>query len=158
MNTKKIFESSKGITLVELLLSLSLIGVVSVLIVGVLVSGMNSYKSVNKQISLHDEANAIMTRFSNEIFIATKIKQVSPYIINITKYGAEGETKLAFENGKATINDIPIHSDTVTIALNNSSMQVHDDTVYIELVVKNKETGERLALKNEVSFVNVEKE
>ncbi len=57
-------------------LALSLIGVVSVLIVGVLVSGMNSYKSVNKQISLHDEANAIMTKFSREIFVATKVEPI----------------------------------------------------------------------------------
>ena len=45
---RKFLLSEKGLTLVELLLALSLLGVVSVLIVGVLVSGMNSYR-IRKQ-------------------------------------------------------------------------------------------------------------
>ncbi|MBB6445857.1 hypothetical protein [Bacillus benzoevorans] len=158
---RKILSSAKGLTLVELLLSLSLIGVVSVLIIGVLVSGMDSYRSVNKQISLHDEANAIMTKFSNEIFVATKVEpnSVEPVKeIHIKKYGSgDVITTLGFAGGNANINGAPINSPFVTVEESASSFAVDEENgivhIHLELTDDNNRSFQ---LTEDVTYVKVE--
>ncbi len=168
---RKILSSARGVTLVELLLALSLIGVVSVLIVGVLVSGMNSYRSVNKQISLHDEANAIMTKFSKEIFTATNVEPVpedpedilnfgdSVDIINIKQYGGDKTDPIPLEftaDGKATIDGVSINSSMVKV-LDGSGFIVYEKkgTVLIQLEIED-DNGRMFQLEEEVTYVNVE--
>ncbi|WP_071395929.1 PilW family protein [Bacillus tuaregi] len=155
--------SAKGITLVELLVSLALVGVVSTLIVGVLVSGTKSFEKVSKEVSLHDEANYIMTMFANEIFEATSVTSVPSVpegektkLISITKYGSAEEIQLGFDNEQAVIKGKPLHSSSIKI-LNSSQMKVYDGTVHINLAVQGKDT-KKVTLTSEVSFVNVEKE
>lgn len=158
--------SAKGLTLIELLAALALLGVVSALILGVLVSGINSYKSVNKQISLQDEANAIMTRFSNEIFVAVKVEALENQpvkSIDISKYGGEKVT-LEFANGKAMV----IKEEKGVIknnVINSSMVKVTNDSkfivnkvkgiVQIQLTVED-DNGRELNLTEEVTYVPVE--
>jgi type II secretory pathway component PulJ len=165
---KKLLSSEKGLTLVELLLALSLIGVVSVLIIGVLVSGMNSYRSVNKQISLHDEANAIMTKLSREIFVATSVESLPKdpnrnpkdpvKKIEIEQYDS---TKFLFEftaDGEATRDEVAINSSMVEVS-DESSFTVNKEkaTVSIQLKIKEKGNDKNVfQLTEEVSYVNVQ--
>lgn len=157
---RKILLSAKGLTLVELLLTLSLVGVVSVLIVGVLVSGMNSYKSVNKQISLHDETNAIMTKFSREIFVATKViaeKQKAPLkVIEIEQY--EGENiKFEFKDWNAYINNIQINSTLVKVDHAASSFLVDEENGIVHIHLEITDGNNRsFQLTEAVTYVNVE--
>jgi len=158
---KQILTANKGLTLIELLLSLSLIGVVSVLIIGVLVSGMNSYKSVNKQISLHDEANIIMTKFSNEIFVATKVEPASGEPvkeISIEKYGTNGATSLKVADGLATIEENKINSSMVEVS-DESSFTVYEGKGIVRIHLKITDDNNRsFQLTEEVSYVNVKQE
>lgn len=158
---KHILTANKGLSLIELLLSLSLIGVVSVLIIGVLVSGMNSYKSVNKQISLHDEANTIMTKFSNEIFVATKIEPDSGEPvkeISIEKYGTNDTTALKFADGMATIKGNKINSSMIKVS-DESSFTVYEAKGIVRIHLKITDENKRsFQLTEEVSYVNVQQE
>ena len=171
---RKILSSAKGLTLVELLLTLSLLGVVSILIVGVLVSGMNSYKSVNKQISLHDEANIIMTNFSKEIFVATKVEPengvlMCPEKIKLTKYNGDQVT-LGFQQNPdgtvdAAIDNNPINSPLISISCNDpdepryTSFEVKENSVKIKLLIQDKgEPSKKFRMKEEVSFINVQQQ
>lgn len=158
---RRLIKSAKGMTLVELLLALLLASLVAVLLIGILISGMNSYRSVNKQITLHDEANAIMTQFSNEIFVATSVTVKSNRWITITKYGGTDDIDLGFEKipgdpdyYRAIINDTPVHSTAVMVA-KSSRIYVKDQTVRIKLVVLD-EHEKTFHLDEEISFVKVE--
>lgn len=156
---RRILTTNKGLSLVELLLALSLIGVVSVLIVGVLVSGMNSYRSVNKQISLHDEANAIMTKFSNEIFVATKVLSEKPENpvkeIEIHQYGDKKIT-LKFAGGNAYINGAQINSQLVKVDESASSFSIEKKgIVSIDLKITD-DNSRSFQLTEDVTYVNVE--
>ncbi|WP_394233118.1 PilW family protein [Niallia oryzisoli] len=171
--------TEKGLTLVELLISLSLFGVISVLIISILFNGMNSYKNVNSQISLHDEGNYIMNKLVNPIFEANHVEQYPSndnppppfptdsanytYLIWLKNYEGE-ETTLGFKKtGKpdsctAVINGTPIHSSTTTIKCSDSSITVNKDreSITIKMVVKDNDE-KTLELKNEVPYINAKK-
>jgi prepilin-type N-terminal cleavage/methylation domain-containing protein len=102
----KIRSNQSGLTLVELLSTLAIGSLISIILFSNLFSGMNSYKRANNQISLHDEGNNVMTQFVNIIYVATKVDVVYPQkgsseetidpcksIIQITKYKENKLTK-----------------------------------------------------------------
>lgn len=160
----KYSKSEKGLTLVELLLALTLFGVVSVLIIGVLTNGMKSYRHVNEEISLHDEANAIMTKLVNEIYVATEVTSKQPDsacspVIQIKDYD-DNVTTLEFKDGNAMVDGSAINSSMISINSNNSCFEVKkdSDTVFVKLLAQdNHEKGQKVELKNEISFVNKDK-
>lgn len=179
----KIRSNQSGLTLVELLSTLAIGSLISIILFSNLFSGMNSYKRVNNQISLHDEGNYLMTQFVNIIYVATKVDVVYPpkgsseetivpckSIIQITKYkenklDEEENITLGFDRPPtagvdpyAEINDQSILLSPFSIVCNDTtkpSIEVHDSTVFIEMTIQNDETGEQLELKNNVSYVNV---
>jgi hypothetical protein len=179
----KIRTNQCGLTLVELLATLAIGILISIILFSNLFSGMNSYKSVNNQISLHDEGNYVMTQFVNIIYVATKVDVVYPptgnseeiidpckSIIQITKYkenklDEEENISLGFDRSTtagvvphAEINDQNILRSPFSIVCNDTtkpSIKVHDSTVFIEMTIQDNETGELLELKNNVSYVNV---
>jgi prepilin-type N-terminal cleavage/methylation domain-containing protein len=74
----KIWSNQSGLTLVELLSTLAIGSLISIILFSNLFSGMNSYKRVNNQISLHDEGNYVMTQFVNIIYVALKVDVLYP--------------------------------------------------------------------------------
>lgn len=157
MKKQKCFNEN-GLSLVELLAGLAITSLIAILILSNLLSGMKSYKSVNSQISLHDEANYIMTRFVNQFYQATSVKEntVTEGFFEITQYKENGVTTLGFINDKAYINNQEINSSAFSVDCAKSSIQVDQNTVFITLAVKDKATGKELVLNNKVSYVNVE--
>ena len=69
----KNLKDDSGITLIELLLALALFSIITVIIISSLVMGMNSSKNVQQDVSLHDEANSIMTQLVRVIYVATAV-------------------------------------------------------------------------------------
>jgi type II secretory pathway pseudopilin PulG len=171
--------NESGLSLVELLVTLAITSLISVLIFTNLFSGMKSYKNVNKQISLHDEANYVMTQFVNQIYVATKVEVLYPpqsgdteenavnpckFIIKTTKMNDE-VTTLGFDKpdedvaANAVINDQNILQSPFSIVCKDPiypSIKVDDSSVIIEMTVQDNESGKQFELKNKVSYVKVE--
>lgn len=156
---KQIALDEKGITLVELLVTAAIAGIVTVLIFSNLISGLNSFKSVNNQISLHDEANYIMTQFVNKIFVATSVSynEQTPSLINVNDY-QNNVTTLGFQDNNAYINSQQINSSEFKIDCSKSTIKITSDqkAVLITLIIQDKQTGKSLELDNQVSYVKVE--
>lgn len=148
-------KSEKGISLVEVLTTLAIIGIFSLVIVGYMANGMNSFNKVNDEIALHDEANYVMLSFINHIYEATRVEVMEQNennsIIRVKNY--EGEvTTLGFKNNQAVINDGPIHPEKFTFS--NSTITLKGEkTVVIKIVIEDKVSGQNLELENAVSYL-----
>ncbi len=156
-------KSSKGLTLVELLVSLSIFSLITAIMIGYLISSMNNFKRVNEEIALHDEANYVMSEFVNYIFVATKVEVIdnskcSP-LIRVTNYHNE-QTTLGFKNNQAVINNEVVHPSTYRLSCVNPDspmIEVQGDTAKINLLIQNETSkyGKKLELNSDVSFVSV---
>lgn len=151
----------KGISLVEVLATLAIIGIFSLVIVGYMVNGMNSYNKVNDEITLHDEANYVMLQFSNLIYEATRVEVVeepseneneSNSVIKVKNYEGE-ETTLGFKDNRAVVNDVAIHPDKFTFSSDSRITLKGEKTVVINIEMKSKITGQNLVLENAVSYL-----
>lgn len=157
---RRIILSEKGFSFVELLVTFVIFSMISVLVIGYLISSINNYHRVSEEVALHDEANYVMSQFINYIFVATDVQPApgSPSLIQVTDF--EGNTTtLGFDNNKAVINDKVIHSSNYSILSSGSKITIKGDQVEIVMVIQNDNSkyGKKLALDSEVSFVNVEK-
>jgi hypothetical protein len=180
---KRILSSEKGLTLVELLGYLAIISVVSVMIIGYLISSINNFKKVNEEIALHDEANYVMSEFVNYIFVATKVVPFNPTnpvgshsLVKVTDYEGK-ETVLGFQNKKAVIinknrdteeftdvTELSTYtfqsrsSDESVIKLEDAVKNPDQDTIEINMFLQNElsEYKKEIELNSKVSFVKVD--
>lgn len=170
---KNVHSNECGLTLVELLVTIAVASFISILIYNNLIAGMNSYKSVNNQISQHDEANNVMTQFVNRIYVASKVEVVYPtqtnsadpckFIIKTTNMNGD-VTTLGFEkdqngNEAAVINDQSILPSSFSIVCKDQtypSITVNDSDVLIDMTIQDNDSKKQFELKNNVSYVNAE--
>ena len=131
--------SQEGITLVELLAALVITSIILVGIVSYLLNGMNSFKKVNEEISLHDEANYVMSQFERYIVVATDAKNIilcdDSSLIEIDLKNFDNpdvveKVTLGFKNNQAVINDEAIHSSRFKLT--------EDSEIYVEKEVDGK--------------------
>ncbi len=168
---RRILTTSKGLTLVELLATLAIFSLISVIIIGYLISAMNNFTRVNEEIALHDEANYVMSEFINYIFVATNVVEKEQSgcksLIEVTNF--EGKvTKLGFENNQAVIITIdPVTKEekkrqlstyTFSCAGSEDSKITVSDTVNIKMFIQDEESKykKKIELNSEVSFVKVD--
>lgn len=154
--SRRLLKLENGISLVEVLTTLVIIGIFSVVIIGYMVNGMNSFNKVNDEIALHDEANYVMLQFINNIYEATRVEVVEQNennsLIRVQNY--EGEvTTLGFKDNQAVINDVAIHPDKFTIQNGSTITLKGKKTVVINLVIENMTSGQTLNLENAVSYL-----
>lgn len=158
---KRLITSSTGITLPELLVSLAIVSIISVMIIGYLIAGMNNYRKVNEEIALHDEANYVMSEFINYIFVATKVEEQNPNkMIKVTNRENE-ETIIGFNsNNQAVVNGKPIHPlnyKFTNVPDGDPMLQIDGDKVKIKIQIEdtNSKYHKKLVLESDVSFVEV---
>ncbi len=170
---RRILDSAKGLTLVELLATLAIFSLISVIIIGYLIGGMNNFKKVNEEIALHDEANYVMSEFVNYIFVATKIidkeQTGCKSLIEVTDYYGN-VSKLGFDNYKAVIIKNPgteaeekIELSSYTFSCGSIAKKKVEngkvlDKAQIKMFIRNEKAkySKEIVLDSEVSFVNVE--
>lgn len=166
--------SQEGLTIIELLAALVIMGVVLIGIVSLLLSGMNSFKKVNENISLHDEANHVMINFEKYIVVAIDARDIEPCgncsLIEVDVKNSNGTDevqtmKLGFKNNQAVINDQVIHSARFKV-VEGSTIEVEEDVdgkkernVRIKLILEDTQAKQkgRVELDNIVSFLKVTK-
>lgn len=153
----KKLSSSKGMTLVELLAALSLVGIITIIIMNFMLSGMNSYEKTSNDVSLHNDANYVMSLFVNKIY---QSKSANPdpdsnTIIVLEDY--DGKTsKIGFKDEKAYIeldDGSAIYPSDYRFPQGEgeSEIEVKDETVFIRIVIENEKNDSKMELINEVS-------
>ena len=85
---------NKGITLVEVLVSIAILGIVSSMIATILTSGTNFFRRQSAAIELQNDAQLIMTSMTTAILEGTDFDLVSK--------DADGRTMLIFTTGDGT--------------------------------------------------------
>lgn len=164
--------SQEGLTLIELLASLVIMSIILIAIVSYIINGMNSFKKVNEEISLHDEANYVMSEFEKYILVAIDARDIEPcencslIEVDVKNFSGNDEIKtmkLGFENNQAVINEQVIHSARFKV-VEGSTIEVEEDVdgkkernVRIKLILEDtlaKQKG-RVELDNIVSFLKV---
>ena len=99
---KRRFKSSDGLTLVEILMGLALVGIITILIMNYLLSNIASYQKISDDVTLHNDANYVMTLFRNRIYGAVNVQAVDASSIEITNQDGS-KIKLGFRSNKAFI-------------------------------------------------------
>lgn len=169
-------KSENGITLIELLLALALMSIISVSIISYLINGINQFKKVNEEISLHDEANYVMNQFEKQFFVATDVQLSngecsgsSDCILTLTKMnydsGMEETITLGFKDQQAVIGGKTIHSPRFRI-LEPSIIRIDrfsdkkENVVFINMIIEDtqSETELRVELDNRIPFIKVNNE
>lgn len=159
--SKSVIHSEKGLTFVECLVSFVIFSLITVLIIGYLVSSLNNFKRVNEEIALHDEANHIMSQFVNHIFVASNIVEIdsSDSLLEVTKLDGT-KIKLGFIENAAVIGNGAIHSGNFKILTSGEHISkiVFDEvnsTVYIKMYIQDTQSkfGKLLELESRVSYV-----
>jgi hypothetical protein len=183
--TRRLLTSQKGLTLAELLGSLAIFSLLAVIIIGYLVTSMNSFRRVNEEIALHDEANYVMSEFVNYIFVATEVVPYEPAepkepivpsecmsLIKVKDYYGK-ETILGFLNNKAVkiSQNEETKEFTELTALSTFNFyctnpddskigleNVDKDTVKIMMLIQDGESKyqKKIQLKSVVSFIKVD--
>ncbi len=155
------FTTNRGLSLVELLVSLSIVGIISILVINYLLGGLESYNTVSSDVNLHNEANYIMTVFTKHIYEATDVsyelvENPKDTLIKISKL--DEELTIGFVDNLAVIKEEgeePRHLSSNTFLCTNSSITIDDHTVTIRLILEDSHIdGKNIELVNKVSFVN----
>jgi Tfp pilus assembly protein PilE len=164
-------KNSQGITLVELLSSLSLVGVIGILTYSILFNGIQTHERIMEETKLRDEADYIMANFIHDFYHIKKSEIVdffvdsnkNNYYFKICKQKSVGScdhvdigiknAKIYSSNGELT----PLSPD-VELA-NDSKIVLHDenkDEYEINLVMKSKTTNQKLELKSYLTIFEEE--
>jgi len=155
---KRLLISSKGLTLIELLMSLVLVGMVTIIIMNYILSGMNSYERTSDQVSMHNDANYVMSLFVNEIYQAETITQIDFNNIRIESESDGEKIELGFKNEQAYIkhdgNDpVILSSFRFPHGEGESYLTVNENgTVEIKIVIENEDNGSKQELLNLISY------
>lgn len=168
---KQLLEQENGLSLVELLAALALAGIISIVVMNFFAGGLRSYDVTHTQTTLHNDANYVMTLFSNEIYEAESVKQISDSEILLNEGSKDDrEVKLGFSEGKAYTEHGTERNDELSIFYfppEESVLQLKcfdhemkevacgyenavNKSVVIQFVIEDEEKGLDLELKSEV--------
>lgn len=153
---RRLLSSQKGISLVEVITTLAIVGIFSLLILNFMINGMANYNRVNDKILLQDEANFVMQTFVDRIYDATRVEMVEKTadssLIKVRNFEGR-EAVLGIKNNQAVINGQPIHADRF-VFLNGSGLEMTGEkSVAITLIIEDKISGQNVKLENSVSYL-----
>ena len=102
----------QGFTLIELIAALSLFSLVSGLIYGVMMFGVQSYQRVTMENTLRDESDLLMSAIITEIytFAPNTVRSNTNQTIFLQRANINGgldEVEIGIVNGQLVINEIP---------------------------------------------------
>lgn len=164
--SKKILQSNKGLTLIELLAALALVSIIGLTVYSVLFGGLKSYNRVMAENELRDEGDYIMAYLLSEFYTlkASDITEkrlpqtgTKDYYI-IKKDG----TKSGIIGSEIILNDKQITMSNDNVTLTNESFISADprsqSILEITLVLKHDKSNKKIKLNSILRIVNDKKE
>lgn len=147
----KWLNNEKGLTLIELLVTLVLFSIIGSIIYTVLMSGMNTEKRIHTEALIRDEADIVMTKFINVLYPALS-SQVSVKSQNVLQYIDEKEIiEIGFVDQQAKIDGVSVSSNMFDFS--GSTISKEQNTISIKLVVKSRKNKEELTLESQFSLL-----
>lgn len=160
----KLVKNNKGLTLLELIVSFALLGIVSLAVVGLVSTGANSYRAVNTEVSLQYESQLAMNQFreylidcNGGLFWDNDARALYIADRSTDERGAAVTTVHRFQQDGAQIN---YSSGTVALADGAASCDFGDDYLlcsyvkdfYVSRATENSPSGQRLCVSCTVSL------
>ncbi len=150
------FLNQRGLSLVELLATLALMSIITVLAFSVLMNGIRASDNIKKEVALRNEADYLMTSFIRDLY-TTKESEISATRLpekDTTNFYLQSVTgkKTGFINNKIIIANITQQISDPQIILMPSEIKKIDTDGQYEITLKLKMTGDR---PKEMNFVNV---
>lgn len=161
----KIHRNEKGLTLIELLATIVVMGMLAILSYQVIFQGFSNYERIKVETELRDEADYIMASLLKEVFSyqESKIELISEessrnfYFENEVETDPDIEkTETGFKNGEIIIADKPLNLSSPHIKLDNTSEIIHQESnqYNIEIVLGYK--GKKMTFKNTIRTIEDE--
>lgn len=128
---KTLLNNSRGITLVELLATLAIVGIIGTLAYNVLFQGYSNYERIQAETKLRDEADLIMASFVREMFVlkeeeieltANCLNGTAGSCLKVNKVNPNESFFLGFQQDSPS-SDIAI--------VRNKPVRFYNDDVYI---------------------------
>lgn len=117
--------NQEGMTLVELLATLLLLGIVSVLAYSVMLQGYSNFQRIKVETELRDEADLIMASFVTDLFVS---KSSELELIQTCKNGkVQSYVKVIKENGSTYETGFKNN----TVLVKNQVVKLFDETVHM---------------------------
>lgn len=136
---QKYIHNNRGLTLVEVLVTVAIFAIICSLVIAVTIQGVNHYQMIQTDALLRSEADYIMTRFMNELYTAYDVKNVTVEeienvsLIALYNRNREKEATLGFHDGQALINDSIISS--AAFDLLDSHIEFDQETNIVEVMI-----------------------
>lgn len=163
----KFIHSNKGLTLVELLATLTILSFIGIVIYSVLFNGIRSYERTMEETKLRDEADYIMANFIDEFFTLKvsdiDVKQLPNETNNLSyitiKKGTE-EKQLGFKDGKVVLINKELEPLDSNVELSNESkiIATSESEYMVALVLQTKDTKRKLELTSIFNILDDRKE
>lgn len=146
---KRLLSSNKGMTLIEVLLTLTIAAIVSAVLYSVFITGLKLYQKVGIEGNLRDEADFSVTMILNELY-----NKPPHYVVDYENphTGAQGIKLVRYEDkiiDDYVIEDSTIIDQTLLIYFENESF-------YLEWVDENNNTEKKEQISNNrIAFTSV---
>lgn len=126
---KQTYLNQKGITLIELLLTLVIFSIISTVVYGVFFQFNSHYAKINSEVELRDEADIIMATFTNYIYPSTEVTTILEDQLLKVKVSETTYVNLGFKDGDAVVSNEYTDGDTVIYsAINSDKYYLYTDS------------------------------
>ncbi|SFD61740.1 prepilin-type N-terminal cleavage/methylation domain-containing protein [Bacillus sp. OV194] len=153
---KKRIKNERGLTLVELLLSLSIMLIISAVAYFVFLNGMNSYKKTYTETLIRDEADVIMTQFMNAVYPAKDaLLSTDKNNVIILDKGKQTEQKFGFDSSNAVLNSTALNNSDFDLSGSVLELDTTANTIKISMKIKSTKSDKAkpLALNSQISLL-----
>jgi prepilin-type N-terminal cleavage/methylation domain-containing protein len=127
----------KGLTLVELLITLALMSIILASVYSAFFSSNKAFSNINQKIEVQDEGNLLLRKFEQDIAGAVNVA-TNPTGSELTVEKNNNVKNIYTLSGSALrVNNTAVISNNVK----NISFKVEGKTVYINLTINNNKTS-----------------
>ncbi len=120
MKKLKQLNNQAGLTLIEVLLTIVIFSIISVVVYGVLLQFNSHYAKINSEVQFRDEADIIMANFTNYIYPSTSVTPIPSSQLLKVRTSENKFVNLGFKDGNAVISNEYTDGETITYSPINS--------------------------------------
>jgi len=166
----KKYSNEKGVTLIELLVTLVVSSIISVAVFSVMINVLNYNQKLNSETLLRSEADYIMAMFINDIYSAQditiiedeKMLQVQTnnerfFLLGFNEEGILGKSPLFDNPSSKPTQFIPLHDEKYSFQNNevSSTIAINGNLIEISMWLfdKSNESARPVQLESKISFI-----
>lgn len=152
--------NEQGLSLVELLATFVIMGMIGLLAYGVMFNGFKTYERVKIEANLRDEADLIMAELISEIFLLKESEIAKKQLpeLNTSNYYIETEDgkKYGFINGNLVLDGVKqnvLNNNLISLTNNTKITEVEDGQYRIIISLMWVDNGQTLETESEIGTI-----